>query len=418
MKKKILIHSIAFSPDGVSTAYLYNDIALQFKHQDYDVVVLTTTPHYNALPELIKKQPLKRKMLGLYFESDFCGIKVKHIPQKKYKQSIFRILGFVYWHILSFFLGLFEKRVGVILSPSPPLTLGFINILLGKLKGIKVIYNVQEIYPDLLIKKGGLTSKPIIKLLEWLERFVYNNSDAVTTIDSVFYYAIENRFKNKTKLHIIPNFVDTTIYKPLDINNLIVDRPFFPDHPAVLKLMYAGNIGYAQDWIPLISTAIELKNEPVEFYLIGEGVMKNHIQSEIEIHNLSNVHVIPYQPREQMASLIAYADLHFIFMSPEMEDHGFPSKVYTIMACAKPLIVCSGENTPIFRFLDKIGCAYLISEKDIQLKEKKIVDILRSVNKEDLKLKGILGLDVITRNYSNQSVTQQYVDLANKLLNN
>ena len=417
MNKKILIHSIAFSPDGVSTAYLYNDIALRFNQQDYEVVVLTTTPHYNALPELIKKQPLKRKMLGLYYESDFCGIKVKHIPQKKFRQSIFRILGFLYWHILSFFLGLFEKRVDVILSPSPPLTLGFINIILGKLKGVKVIYNVQEIYPDLLIKKDGLKSKPIIKLLEWLERFVYNNSDAVTTIDSVFYHNIEGRFKNKTKLHIIPNFVDTALYKPLDINNLIVDRKFFPDNPLSLKLMYAGNIGHAQDWKPLISTAIELRNEPIEFFLIGEGVMKNHIQTEIEIHNLNNVHLIPYQPREQMASLIAYADLQFIFMSPEMEDHGFPSKVYTIMACAKPLIVCSGEKTPIFRFLDELGCAYLISETDTLLKEKKIVGILRSVNKEDLKLKGKSGLDVITRNYSNQAVTQQYVDLANKLLN-
>ena len=55
-KKKILIHSIAFSPDGVSTAYLYNDIAIGFKEKGYDVVVLTTTPHYNAIPSELEKQ--------------------------------------------------------------------------------------------------------------------------------------------------------------------------------------------------------------------------------------------------------------------------------------------------------------------------------------------------------------------------
>lgn len=38
-KKTILIHSLIFSPDGVSTAYLYNDIALAFKKADYDVIV-------------------------------------------------------------------------------------------------------------------------------------------------------------------------------------------------------------------------------------------------------------------------------------------------------------------------------------------------------------------------------------------
>ncbi len=49
MSRKILIHSIVFSPDGVSTAYLYNDIALKFANRGYEVVVLTTTPHYNVL---------------------------------------------------------------------------------------------------------------------------------------------------------------------------------------------------------------------------------------------------------------------------------------------------------------------------------------------------------------------------------
>ena len=57
--KKILIHSLIFSPDGVSTAYLYNDIALAFKKAGYDVTVLTTTPHFNVVEEQLKEQPIK-----------------------------------------------------------------------------------------------------------------------------------------------------------------------------------------------------------------------------------------------------------------------------------------------------------------------------------------------------------------------
>src|SRR5690606_14656809 len=108
----------------------------------------------------------------------------------KFKQSFLRILGFVYWHFLSFFMGLFETKVDIIISPSPPLTIGFINILLAKIKGCKTIYNIQEIYPDFLIEQGGLKSKPIISILKWLERFVYNHSDASTTIDKIFYDTI------------------------------------------------------------------------------------------------------------------------------------------------------------------------------------------------------------------------------------
>ena len=163
---KILIHSIAFSPDGVSTAYLYNDIALRFRQEGYEVVVLTTTPQYNVVESELINQPLKKRLFGLYYESDFHGIKVKHVFQKKHKKTTLRMFGFVYWHILSFFLGVSEKKVDVILSPSPPLTIGFINILIGKIKKAKVIYNIQEIYPDLLIE-GGLKSKPIISI-SWI----------------------------------------------------------------------------------------------------------------------------------------------------------------------------------------------------------------------------------------------------------
>lgn len=415
MKKKILIHSIVFSPDGVSTAYLYNDIALKFKESGYEVVVLTTTPHYNVLYDSLKKQPLHKKLFGLYFESDFNGIRVIHVPQKKYKQSIFRIIGFVYWHFLSFFIGLSEKNIDIILSPSPPLTIGFINLVLGKFKGAKVIYNVQEIYPDFLIEQGGLKSKPIISILKRLERFVYNKSDATTTIDQVFYNTIIDRFENKSKLHIIPNFVDTDLYKPLSQEDLELDKTLFPSNSNNLKVMYAGNIGHAQDWSPLIKAAIELKEDPIEFFIIGEGVLKDLLKDEIKKNKLNKVYLLPYQPRELMPSLIAYSDLQFIFMSREMEGHGFPSKVYTIMACSKPLLVCSGEKTPIHNFLKELNCAFLISDYEEERKIQKIVQVLRDATKEELQEKGKSGFQEINSFYSKDIITAEYVRIASIL---
>lgn len=65
MPKKILIHSLIFSPDGVSTAYLYNDIALKFQENGYEVLVLTTTPHYNVVESQLAAQPLKWKVWGI-----------------------------------------------------------------------------------------------------------------------------------------------------------------------------------------------------------------------------------------------------------------------------------------------------------------------------------------------------------------
>lgn len=415
MSKKILIHSIVFSPDGVSTAYLYNDIALKLKAVGYDVSVLTTTPHYNVVESELKKQPLTKKCLGLYYESDFCGIRVKHIYQKKYKSTILRLLGFIYWHLLSFFIGISEKKVDVILSPSPPLTIGLINILIGKLKRAKVIYNVQEIYPDILMNDNGLKSKPIISFLKWMEKFVYNHSDAITTIDEVFYSTIAPRIKDKSKLHIIPNFVDTYIYKPIPDYDIKIDTNFFPNTDNI-KLMYAGNIGIAQDWEPLIALAEELRNEPFEFFVIGEGAMRDFVEKEITNRQLQNVHLIPYQPRELMPQLLAYSDIQFIFMSKQMERQGFPSKIYTIMACQKPILVSSGNNTPIINFLRDKNCAHLITDSEEKSKVTQIANILRKTTKQELKEMGKNGLSHILRNYSKEVVTLKYVQLIDKLL--
>lgn len=410
MNRKILIHSLVFSPDGVSTAYLYNDIALKFKEAGYDVVVLTTTPHYNIVDNELKKQPLKKKAFGFYFESNFKGIKVKHVYQKKYKSTVSRLFGFVYWHLISFILALCEKNINIILSPSPPLTIGFLNVLIAKFKGAKVIYNVQEIYPDLLIEEGGLKSGVIISFLKWMEKFVYNRSDAVTTIDQIFYDTIISRFKDKSKLHIIPNFVDTEIYKPLAKENLELNKDIFPDTDS-LKIMYAGNIGIAQDWEPLIALADELKKDNIEFFVIGEGAEKDRLINEKDLRKLDKLHIIPYQPRELMPSLLAYSDVQFIFMDPVTEGHGFPSKVYTIMACAKPLIVISGDKTPIINFLEDKDCAFLLTKRNLQNNVLKMADILRSTSYEEFERLGKNGYMNIVSNYSKERVTEMYVKL-------
>lgn len=411
---KILIHSIVFSPDCVSTAYLYNDIALKLYREGYEITVLTTTPHYNIVKEKLIEQPLKSKLFGLYYQSDFHGICVKHIPQKKHKNTLIRILGFVYWHFLSFFVGLFEKRIDIILSPSPPLTIGVINILLGKIKRAKVVYNVQEIYPDLLIENNGLKSRFIISLLKSIEKFVYNKSDAVITIDEIFHNTIVNRFKDKAKLKIIHNFVDTELYHPVSQNNSL-DTQLFPTTDS-LKLMYAGNIGFAQDWNTLIEVVLKLKDYNMEFFVIGEGVQKEYLQNEKERLDLEKLHILPYQPRELMPHLIAYSDIQFVFMSKNTEKNGFPSKIYTIMACAKPLLVCSGEQTPVINFLRNKKCAFLVTEPKEDKKATIITDTLNLINKSKLADMGNEGLKIIKNNYTKEIITELYYKTLNNLL--
>lgn len=411
MAKRILIYSLVFSPDGVSTAYLYNDLVLGFKKKGYNVTVLTSTPHYNLSEESLIKQPLHKKFFGLFYTSVFNGIKVYHIPLKKYKNHLIRIFSFLYWHAASLIIGIFLKRPDIVLSPSPPLTNGFIAILLAKIKGSKSIYNVQEVYPDLLINLGYLNNSIITFLLKKIERWVYNMSDSITTIDTEFYNLIKSRIKEKGKLTLIPNFVDTEIYSR---ENLIPLPNKFKKKEGYTNLLYAGNIGLAQEWKLIIDLAIEIKNVKIEIWIIGEGLKKPYLKSQIKKNGLNNIKLLPYLDRKYMPALNLFADIHIIAMNKKAEKYGFPSKVYTIMASGKPMIVVSSEKTPIVSFLKNLDSALLVTDHSLFSLKKNLLTLHRSIELRNRL--GNNGRAEIKNRYTKQIVIKEYTDLFETLL--
>lgn len=409
-KKRILIYSLVFSPDGVSTAYLYNDLALGFQKRGYEVCVLTTTPHFNLIERALKKQPLQKHFLGLFYKSDFNGIKVFHIPLRKHKSTLLRMLSFIYWHKMSFFVGLFLKRPDVILTPSPPLTSGLLAILLAKLKGAKTIYNVQEIYPDLLINLGHLKTPLLINFLKRLECFVYNNSNAVTTIDKQFYNIIKPRIKQESSLYIIPNFVDKDLYVTESSAKLPAE---FLSKPGFTNMLYAGNIGLAQEWDLVLNLANEIRDESITLWIIGEGIKKEYLKTQIEKYNLSNIKLLPYQDRKYMPAINLFADFHFIAMDKSMENEGFPSKVYSIMASGRPMVIVSSENTPITSFLSETDTSLLVTDHSLSGFKNAVLKL--AFNKELRLYMGANGRKIIDSKYTKEKVLSQYIDLIKKI---
>ncbi len=409
-KKSILIYSLVFSPDGVSTAYLYSDLVKGFKKKGYKITVLTSTPHYNITSESLNKQPLQKKIFGLLYTSSFNDIKVYHIPLKKYKSHIKRIISFIYWHIISFFIGLYLKRPDIILTPSPPLTNGLIAIILAKIKGSKSIYNVQEIYPDLLINLGYLNNVVIIKILKVIEYLVYNMSDTVTVIDDQFYNIIKSRIKKIEKLQLIPNFVDLELYS---VKNSLLLPKEFQKKEGYTDIVYAGNIGLAQEWELLINLAKEITEHKIMIWVIGEGVKKSYLESKIIKYKLKNIKLMPYYDKKFMPVINSFADIHFILMNKNVEKFGFPSKVYTIMACKKPLLVASSEDTPIVTFLKDINAALIVTDHSVSILKRELLKLHRS---EGLRKKlGNNGSLEIKRKYSKQIVVDMYIKLFKSL---
>jgi len=404
--KNILIHSLVFSPDSVSTAYLYNDLAEGFTQSGYKVRVLTTTPHYNQDNISLKAQPLFKECFGLYYKSNFKGIEVYHIPAKKCKSTLLRILNFIYFHIISIIISFKFRDIDFVLSPSPPLSIGIINIFIAKLNNAKSIYNVQEIYPDFVINQGILKNKLIIYILKKTERFIYNNSSFVTTIDESFATIIKDRVKNTNKIKVIPNFIDSDLYHPLPKINEWSSKLGNNDRFIV---MYAGNIGFAQSWEPLILTAKRLEKYPIQFYIIGEGACKNDLENEILTKQLKNITILGYQNRSLMPYINAFADIHFISMNPNMENEGFPSKVYAIMSSGKPLIASTGLDTPLGKFVKKAGSGIVVDGSNEFEFDNAILKYYYS--KELLENHSKIAREFVFNQFGKEHVVKSYLNL-------
>lgn len=409
---RVLIHSMIFAPDGVSTAYLYSDLASKLKESGHSITVLTTTPHFNVLEAELRQQPISRKRGSWLNYSEFDGMQVWHIsmPEKSGDNSA-RMRSMIKFHLRALQFGLLSReKYDIILSPSPPLTIGVVSWLLAKKMHAKTVYNVQEIYPDFAIDQGVIKNPLIIWFLRKLEKFVYSKSTMVVTIGERFRRIIASRGIPAHKLLTIPNFVDTDVYQPMPRNN-----PFAREHDLLDKfvIMYAGNIGLAQDWEALFYAAVALSELPVCFVIIGGGSRRKWLEDELIRRNALNILLLDYQPRERMSQVNGSCDLATILMNPKVTDDGFPSKIYTTLACGKPTIVCCDAGSELTAIIMESRCGKWIKSGDF----KGYVSAISAYynQRERLITEGKNGRAFVVEHYSKDKIANKYDCLLKEL---
>ena len=114
-----------------------------------------------------------------------------------------------------------------------------------------------------------------------------------------------------------------------------------------------------------------------------------------------------------MPAINSFVDIHFISANEEISQFGFPSKVYTIMACAKPMIVITKINTPLFNFLNPIDCSILITTNKNENFFKAIIDLTSNIIlQENL---GRNGYDIIQKKYTKKIVINMFINILKKL---
>ncbi len=410
---KVLLLTLVFAPDGVSTAVLMTELAQALQKQGHSVTVLTTTPHYNVEPEARARQPL-RPFWGQWLQrSELDGMSVYHasIPVKGDRVGA-RLLDYLRFHLISTLAGLFAVgKFDVMLVPSPPLTIGLSAWILRRLRGVPFIYNVQEIYPDVAVSLGVLKNRQAIRVLEGLERFIYGQARHITVISEWFRRRLLEKGVPATKMSVIPNFVDTDFMQAGAKANDFALAHNLTDKFVVL---YAGNIGLTQGFETILGAARQLQTLPtLYFVVVGDGTRRKWLAEQVAREGLPNVLLLPYQPRSRVPQIYATSDLCLVPLKQGTATETFPSKIYTIMAAGRPVVASADPNSELAWVVAHAGCGWAVPPDNVAALAEAIATAYHE--RSTLAARGQAGRAFVVAHHSRQAVTAHYDTLIRRL---
>lgn len=391
------------------------ELASELQNLGHEITVLTTTPHYNVEPDARARQPLTRRWGGLLYQSHIQGIPVYHasIPVKGSRVSA-RLLDYARFHAISTIAGLtVAGDYDVILVPSPPLTIGLSAWLLGVLRQVPFIYNVQEIYPDVAVRLGVLSNPRIIRMMEWLERFIYARAKKVSVISELFRRRLRKKDVPEKKLVVIPNFVDTEFIQPKDNKN-----SFSAKHKLDKKfiVLYAGNIGLTQGFETIMKAADQLVHLPnLQFLIVGDGTRRAWLEKQLSKQSYANVMLLPYQPRSRVPEIYATSDLCLVPLKRGTAIATFPSKIYTIMAAGRPVVASADAESELAWVVEQAECGWVVSPDNAIALAKAIEYAYH--NQDEARSKGQQGRHFVVSHHSRQVVSRQYDALIQQVTN-
>ena len=406
----ILLLSLIFSPDNVSTAQLMAATAEELSRRGHRLAVITTSPHSHRDASMEASQPLRIAfpLLGRFIQrSDFAGIPVYHIwvPNKTCFPPL-RVLSWLWFHAFGILLALCLRfKPNVILACSPPITIGLMARITAALTRSRYVYNVQELYPDIAVHLGILKNPFLIRCVSCVERMIYAKASAVTSITPAMCAKIQAR-TDPEKVHLIPNFAD--IPSPEELNARSA-----PPH-AGLVVTYAGNMGVPQNLGALVEAVA--RTEGVTVRLIGEGADRPRLQSLAQTLGVLGSKVLfePYQPLTAMPRIYAESDLFYVAQSPDACSDGIPSKIYRILGNRKPILALSDPASDLAQFVRQTGGGVVVDVANPDA----LVDALNALARDPSALEPMAekGYNAISASFSRKAVTDRLGALLESLV--
>ena len=353
----ILFLPAYFHPEIISSSYLSDNRDQAFADKGYEMVVYTPMPTRGISDELRKEYAKKR--LEIKYDGKMVVHRFNLLREKK--NPIIRALRYTISCIKQLYFGVFGKDARkcdvMFISSTPPIQ-GAMASIVKKWRGIPMIYNLQDIFPDSLVGTGMTKKGSILwRIGRIVENFTYRNADKIIVISEDFKQNIIEKGVSEEKIEVVYNWVDENAVVPIpkDENDLFEELGI---SRVKFNVVYAGNFGNAQNIDVILQAAERLKyNTDISFELFGTGGLKENYINKAKELSLNNIHFHPLQPYNRVSNVYSMADVGIVSCKKGIGKGAMPSKTWSILSAGTAVIANYDKGTDIETILttNKIG---------------------------------------------------------------
>jgi colanic acid biosynthesis glycosyl transferase WcaI len=326
----ILVLSQYFWPEN----FRINDLVTQLIKKGHKVTVLTGLPNYpngNIFPEY-QQSPKD-------FD-EYQGANVIRVPLIPRGNSAVRLLlNYLSFMVTASIIGAWKLRGKkfdsiFVFCPSP-ITVGVPAIVLKYLKSASLTFWVLDLWPETLKAVGIVKSQWGLKLVGLFVRFVYKHCDAVLGQSKDHLPAISKYVKDSNKLHYFPNWAEDLYSETKSF------APEIEKKENTFNILFAGNIGQAQDFPAILDAAEELKSEKhIRWLIVGRGRMHEWVKTQVKERKLEDSFLLVGSfPVERMPEFYQHADCLLVTLKQDpFLSMTIPCKIQSYLAAGIPLL--------------------------------------------------------------------------------
>jgi glycosyltransferase involved in cell wall biosynthesis len=336
---RILIVSQYFWPEN----FRINDLAKAYIDKGHQVTVLTGLPNY---PEGITNPSFKKnpKIFSIYHGISI--IRVPIIPRGNKRWSL--ILNYISFALTASTYGVYKLRKQtfdiIFVYQLSPITVVLPGMVLRRIKKVPMAMWILDLWPETLKAMGIIKSEKCLAIIRYFTNWIYNHCDLILVQSKSFISQIKSSIPHHPNIAYFPAWVDDEFKQPFKVENESISSDIF-------TIMFAGNIGEAQDFPAILSTVEHLKNKKnIRWVIVGEGRQAAWVKDQIKQRNLTeNIIMVGRHPIEKMPEFFSQADVMLVSLKDEpIFSMTIPGKVQAYLGAGKPILaMLNGEGADI-----------------------------------------------------------------------